>query len=129
MEAIGILMLVGGVVGSGISGVNTVKSACENAKSALELLVKQKKLQEQWNSIFTKEAVISQTLINDIRDTNNDILTIQNQMKINFTQIKKQKKIIVVLGFITIIVVFFLLVIKYFIKYFKKINQIKTKKI
>lgn len=128
MEFLGVAMIAGGVLGAGVSGTNTVKSSCANAQSALELLKKQKKLKDQWNVVFTQQDKINDELINDIRDTNNDILTIQNQMKSNLFQIKKQKKIIVALGFITILVVFFLLFIKYFIRYFKKKNESQSKK-
>ena len=116
MEFIGLAMMAGAVVGSGISAGNTVKAACDNAKQAKDLLVANRDLQKNWSDIFTKQDMLFDTIISEIHDLNANVIRIQNKIKKNMDTLQKTKKTILILGFCMIIGIFFSLVIKYFLK-------------
>ena len=115
MAFIGIAMMVGGFTGAGVSAANTVKTACENAKQAKDLFLKNKELQDKWTDIFSKEAALDVAIVGELHDLNSQIIRIQNTIKKNLEGLQKTKKTVVIIGFCMVIGIFFALVIKYFL--------------
>ena len=116
MAVIGMTMMAGGFVGAGISSSNTIKTACDNAKQAKDLFLKNKELQDKWTDIFSKEAALDVAIVGELHDLNSQIIKIQNTIKKNLDELKKTKKTVVIIGFCMVIAIFFALIIKYFLK-------------
>lgn len=126
LSVLNYMMLAGMVGGAGIAGYNNSQNSCEAVKNAVDILKKAKEAQTNWNYALTQEDIIDKKTINQITQNYLDIEKYQNKITEAQNKSKRNKQIIVALGFIVIFILFFYLLYRYFntrikiIKYYKK---------
>lgn len=108
------MMLAGIGVGSGVAGYNNSQNSCETVKNAVEILKKAKEAQINWNNALSDTETINKMTISQITQNYLDIEKYQNKIAEAQQNSKKNKRIIVALGFSVIFILFFYLLYRYF---------------
>lgn len=114
LQILNYMMLAGIGVGAGVAGYNNSQNSCEAVKNAVEILKKAKDVQTNWNNALSDTETINKMTISQITQNYLEIEKYQNKIAEAQQNSKKNKRIIVALGFSVIFILFFYLLYRYF---------------